>query len=158
MPLSPSYYKTAFKAHLFDRWISRWRNQTDPLFARQTKIWFPEPSFRKTRKILALPRPQFSRVIRWITGHAFLGLQNYRTQISDTLLCRFCEEVPERADHLLLWCPRLNDLRTDCFRTRIPNLPPKWEVSWLLQFLNDDLISPLENEDDVLTYQNSDVD
>ena len=43
-------------------------------FARQTKIWFPKRPFRKSRKILALPREEFSRAIRWMTGQAFLRL------------------------------------------------------------------------------------
>ena len=73
----------------------------DPEFARQTRIWFPEPSFRKSRKILALPREEFSRVIRWLTGHAFLRLQNFRADSSVTPMsvCRYCSRRPERASH-----------------------------------------------------------
>ena len=76
--------------------------------ARQTRIWFPEPSFRKSRRILALPRDTFSRVVRWLTGHAFLRLQNFRADSSVTPMsvCRYCSRRPERADHIMLKCVR----------------------------------------------------
>ena len=45
IPRSPSYYPEAFKVLLFQRWKTRWE-----------KIWFPDSSVRKSRKILALPK------------------------------------------------------------------------------------------------------
>ena len=85
----------------------------DPEFARQTKIWFPQPSFRKSRKILAL----FSRVVRWLTSLAFLRMQNFRADSSATPMrvCRYCSRRPERADHIMLKCVRLSLLRAECF-------------------------------------------
>ena len=61
----------------YEKWIAAWR-ATDIPFARQTKVWFPEPSFRKTRRLLSLDGTEFSKLVRWLTGHAFLGLQNFR--------------------------------------------------------------------------------
>ena len=106
LPRSSAYFRKEFKDFLYGKWIERWQ-QTDISFARQTKVWFPEPSFRKSRKILSLDRPEFSAVVRWLTGHAFLGLQNFRCGSVVTSFCRLCGQVPERADHLLLRCPRL---------------------------------------------------
>ena len=119
----------------------------DSSFARQTKIWFKEPSFRKTRRLLSLSRPTFSRVIRWLTGHAFLGLQNFRCGLELSSHCRLCGLVPERADHLLLECPRLANLRATCFRTWNTSDDPQWEVDWIVRFVEDPVVLRLESGD-----------
>ena len=122
----------------------------DPEFARQTRIWFPEPSFRKSRKKLALPGEEFSRMIQWLTGHAFLRLQNFRADSSVTPIsvCRYCSRHPERADHIILKCVRLRLLQAECFgpwdlsRTR-----PEWELSQVLKFLDSPKILALEDQE-----------
>ena len=144
IPRSSNYFRAAFKDHLYERWVERWQS-TDLSFARQTKIWLPIPSFRKTRKLLSLGRVEFSRVVRWLTGHAFLGLQNFRCGTVVTSFCRLCGQVPERADHLLLRCPRLSLLRADCFRSWALDYPPQWELDWVLKFLRDPVVGGLED-------------
>ena len=78
----------------------------DPDFTRQTKIWFPEPYFWKSRKILALSHEEFSRVVRWLTGHSLLRLQKFREDLSMTPMsvCCYSSRRPERADHIMLKC------------------------------------------------------
>ena len=144
LPRSAAQIRQAFKDHLYERWIRRWQT-TDISFARQTKIWFLKPSFRKTRKILSLERPDFSMMVRWLTGHAFLGLQNFRCGSVVTSFCRLCGQVPERADHLLLRCPRLSQLRADCFRSWVIDPRPEWEVDWIFKFLKDPNVEHLED-------------
>ena len=63
IPRYPSYYRQAFKDLLFQKCKTKCET-ADPKFARQTKLWFLEPSFRKSRKILAHPRDIISRVDR----------------------------------------------------------------------------------------------
>ena len=58
-----------------------------------------------------------------------------------------CGLVPERADHILLECPRLLGLRAECFRTWIPGESPNWEVDRLLKFLESDAVKDLEEPD-----------
>ena len=144
VPRSSAYYRQEFKMHLYDRWVQRWR-ETPIAFGRQTKVWFPEPSFRKTRKLLSLERPLFSAVVRWLTGHAFLGLQNFRCGSVAVSYCRLCGEVPERADHLLLRCPGLCQLRAECFKAWNLDHPPRWEVDWITNFLRDGRVEHLED-------------
>ena len=122
----------------------------EPSFARQTRIWFTEPSFRKTRKLLSFSRPRFSRIVRWLTGHAYLGLQNFRCGSEPTSTCRLCGQVPERADHLLLECPRLAVLRSDCFKTWEPSRNPRWEVDWIAKFVESPPVLRLESREDCL--------
>ena len=59
--------------------------------------------------------------------------------------CRLCGQVPERADHLLLRCPRLAALRADSFRAWMLDHPPQWEVEWVLKFLRDPAVETLED-------------
>ena len=84
-----------FKAFLFQKWKMRWET-ADP------------ESFRKSRKILALPRDIFSRM-RWVTGHAYLRLQNFRadSSVKQMIMCRYCLHRKKRADHIILKCVRL---------------------------------------------------
>ena len=84
-------------------------------------------------------------LVRWLTGHAFLGLQNFRCGTVAVSFCRLCGQVPERADHILLRCPRLNNLRSDCFRSWGLDHHPTWEVDWILKFLQDHRVEHLED-------------
>ena len=99
---------------------------------------------------MALPRDTFSRVVRWLTGHAFLRLQNFRADstVTPNSVCRYCSCRPERADHILLKCVRLRLLSAECFgpwdlsRTR-----PEWELSQVLKFLASPKILALEDQE-----------
>ena len=144
IPRSSEYYRAAFKDHMYEQWIDRWRN-TDLTFCRQTKVWFPEPSFRKTRKLLSLDRPRFSQLVRWLTWHAFLGLQNFRCGSTALSYCRLCGQVPERADHLLLRCPCLQGLRASVFRAWTMDSHPVWEIDWVVKFLSEEKVETLED-------------
>ena len=157
IPRSSAYYRAAFKDHLYVRWTERW-SAMEPSFARQTRIWFSEPSFRKTRRLLSLSRSTFSRAVRWITGHAFLGLQNFRCGSEATSACRLCGLVPERADHLLLECPKLAVLRSDCFRVWEPARNPRWEVDWIVKFVESPTVLRLESRQDCLSGGDDDDD
>ena len=89
--------------------------------------------------------------MRWLTGHAFLGLQNFRTGTEVSSVCRLCGLVPERADHLLLECPRLAVLRSDCFRVWAPARNPRWEVDWIVKFVESPRVLLLESRQDYLS-------
>ena len=92
-----------------------------------------------------MERPIFSSLVRWLTGHAFLGLQNFRCGSVALSFCRLCGQVPERADHLLLRCPGLTHLRADCFRSWLLDARPEWEVDWVAKFLGHSSVESLED-------------
>ena len=52
---------------------------------------------------------------------------------------------PEKADHVLRECPRLNQLRWECFGALQLTSETEWEVSALCRFLKDDRVSTLED-------------
>jgi ribonuclease HI len=146
IPRSYSYYRKLFKDFMYEEWKSRWQGG-DPEFCRQTKIWFDGPFPSVSHAILKQSRPTFSRLVRWLTGHAFLRLQNFRADpnVTSQSLCRLCRMVPERADHLLLHCPRLLHVRRNSFQTNnIDTSQPSWQVRHILTFLRDSVVSTLE--------------
>ena len=150
LPIAPAVTASHLKEWLMGAWQSRWESLPEG-FARQSRIWFTEPTPRKTRRILALGRVNFGRVIRWLTGHVFLRLQNFRAGTSAISVCRLCGQKPERADHILLECPRLGELRMDCFGSAYIDTDeerPDWEVGDLLEFLAAAGVANLEEEED----------
>ena len=59
-------------------------------------------------------------------------------------MCRLCEESPEKADHIILRCPALNQLRWECFGAFQLAEPGDWQLSKLMRFLNDERVTSLE--------------
>ena len=97
-----------------------------------------------------MDRVDFSRAIRWLTGHTFLRLQNFRAGTTAMSVCRLCGRKPERADHILLECPRLSGLRINCFGAAYIDTDeekPSWEVGDLMKFLSVDWVRSLEEEE-----------
>ena len=124
--------------------IREW-NGTNISFARQTKVLFPTPLFRRTRRLLPLPSPLFSQLVCWLTGHAFLGLQNFRCGSVATCFCGLCGQVPERSDHLLLRSILLTQLKARSFKAWNLGPQPGWEVDGIICFLTDPAVETLEN-------------
>ena len=69
-PLTPkAVIKRQFKDAFNTKWLTFWNNKTD---CRQTKIWLPFPSARKSFKMLNFGRRKLSALVQIITGHNFL--------------------------------------------------------------------------------------
>lgn len=84
-------------------------------------------------------------LVRWITGHTFLGLQNQRVDLTVDGKCRGGGLVEERADHILLECPAFLQLRAESFRTySVGRKEPAWEVPQLLALLESPQVALLE--------------
>ena len=95
---------------------------------------------------MALARDTFSRVVRWLTGHAFLRLQIFRadSSVMPMSVCRYCSRRPERADHIMLKCVRLRLLLAECFGPwDLSQTCPEWELSQVLKFLASPKILPI---------------
>ena len=139
-------------AEVFDladnTWSGTKRWKDDATFARQTHLWFQEPSFRKSRALLGLGREEFSRAIRWLTGFAFLQSPNAKVNTEEDDQCRLCAQAPEKADHILRVCPALNQLRWECFGMYQLTGEVGWEVSAVVRFLGDQRVCSLEDSED----------
>jgi ribonuclease HI len=146
VPRSYSFYRQLFKDFMYEEWKLRWQ-RGDPEFCRQTKIWFDGPCPSVSHAILMQDRETFSRLVRWLTGHAFLRLQNFRAtpNVTPQSVCRLCKQVPERADHLLLHCPCLRYLRANSFQSNnIDTSKPSLRVNHILTFTQDPIVYRME--------------
>jgi hypothetical protein len=94
------------------RWNAELKGRKE---ARQTKIFFPQVDARKSRDVYKLSRPACGKMIRYITGHAYLRRHQTIVYGSGDERCRFCREDPEEPQHLILSCPRLSRVRGECF-------------------------------------------
>ena len=114
---------------------------------RQTKIFFREPNVRYSRMLINLCRKDFSQVVRWITGFAFLQRHNFITHTYSTNpTCRLCEIDDETSSHIITECPTLIWPRAECFKWYLlDNLRPEWDPKGLVRFLRKPFIARLED-------------
>ena len=99
----------------------------------------PKVQMKKSSHIKDIIIISFSRLIRWLTGHCFLNRQN---NLADPVkfpdpICSLCHEEPERAIHVLAFCPVLSYERMSSFGCITqPPIDPCWSVNQMLTFLN----------------------
>ena len=128
-----------------------WHNSNS---CRQTKIFFPDFNSQKSKKLIkGQDRITYSRVVRFITGHAFLRRHN---TICDTYnppsaLCRLCEDGDEETpEHLITFCPNLWRSRMQEFGNIVLNpFRPEWTPSGLVGFLRNPIFAILEEPEPV---------
>jgi hypothetical protein len=144
VPYPLSFIRRFIDTHILDSWQQRWASM---ISCRQSRIWYPYPDYSLSRKILAYKRKQFSQIVRWTTGHAFLRRQNKLTDPTiSSDVCRLCSQVPERADHILLDCEPLAFARADAFRSHfLPRERPLWAPAQLLAYLHSKQLLTIEH-------------
>ena len=105
-----------------------------------------------SQNILAHPREVVGRMVRFLTGHAFLRRQNaiVLTGISPPpgdVSCRLCEDPfsDETPHHLITECEALHFWRFETLGAHILDEYPEWKCNELIRFLSDKGIILLEN-------------
>lgn len=80
------------------------------------------PGSGKGKDIVNKRRAQVRARIGILTGHARTGKYIARINEEETSLCRFCNSTPEKVEHLIMNCYRLDHIREDILRTRNLNI------------------------------------
>ena len=130
------------------KWLKVWKSYDQ---ARQTKIWFPEPNFKKSLKLLQMKRNNLSRLVQFFTGHNKLKRhKNLQNGVNDPHSCRLCFEEEESSFHVIAECPGTQFFRSEVFKLPahaiLPN-PPDWTISQVNKFLNEsDVGNMLDND------------
>ena len=129
--------KNAINEYFHGKWSKAWKGYNQ---ARQTKIWFPEPNYKKSVQLLKMERKTLSRLIQFFTGHNKLKRhKNIQNGVNDPHSCRLCLEEEESSFHVIAECLAMQSLRSGVFKlptpTTLPN-PPEWTVSQVDRFLN----------------------
>ena len=151
-PLSLSGAKNIIKAKIWQEWKKEWDWYPE---ARQSHYLIEGPS-TKYNHIYKLGRESVSRLIQYLTGHAFLGrhdmiveLGNKEGDGTEAAQCRFCKCADETPHHILTQCEPLSLRRLDWFANpRLPKFFHNWKLHQILGFmeLSDLNDTPLDQE------------
>ena len=133
-----------------DKWTKAWGKQPGH---RQTKYFIQAPSKARSLKFMELPREALGRVVRFLTGHAFLKRHNaivsqgINPPIGD-ISCRMCEDpfMKETPHHLITECEALCTWRASTLFQYLLDEVPNWEPQGFIKFLSNKDIILLEAE------------
>ena len=141
LPLPSSVVRAAARQQTIDRWTARWEHLDS---CRQTRIFFPTPNKKFSKELLHLGRHDLGLCIRHLTGHSFF---KYHRSKVDPLIdpqCRLCGFLREESAHIILDCPRFQEMRFQIFFEYAPaTVNTVWQLSL---FLNHPDISVLEED------------
>jgi ribonuclease HI len=149
LPVAKSWTRHKIHQYLMQEWTHRWTSTCE---ARQTKIFFPQPNPKLSKKLMMYDRQTCAKLFRWVTGHSFHRYHNHLTSpmLFTNPVCRACNEQREETHHLYAFCPNLAPARMKLWG--IPCLPAnfKWTPSQLLELiLEADRICPEEGTIDL---------
>ena len=148
-PLIPeAVIKRKFKEAFHTKWLTYWNNRTD---CRQTKIWFPTPSARKSCEMLSFGRRKLSALVQIITGHNFLKRHESLVNDDDYNECRLCLEDEETSFHIIAECPALAGPRLRTFGVVfLKQNALQWSSREIASFIHEASIGPLLDPTEIL--------
>ena len=133
-----------------EKWIDYWE-QDQP--CRQTKYFISAPNKSRAMLLLQNSREALGRLVRFLTGHAFLRRQNaiVSTGIDPPpgdVSCRLCEDkvMDETPHHIITECDRLDLWRSETFGSFALDEYPEWDPRDLSRFLSRKALILLETE------------
>jgi hypothetical protein len=149
LPVPKSWIRRKIQQYLHEEWTHRWISTPE---ARQTKIFFPQPNPKLSKKLMMYDRQACGKLFRWISGHSFHRYHNHLTSplLFNSPLCRACNLQREETSHLFAYCPSLAPIRMKLWG--VPHLPEgfRWSPSQLLKMIVElDKICPEEGTNDL---------
>ena len=133
------------------KWVHRWKNSPD---YRQSKYFLSKPHKSKSDILLQFPRDTVSKIVRFVTGHAFLKRHNsvifYKTNNPPgDISCRLCDDVDseETPHHIITECERLDLWRSTTLGDYTLPEYSEWQPQCLRKFLSSKIIILLEADD-----------
>jgi ribonuclease HI len=144
LPVSKAWVKSRIKQYLHKEWTSRWLGNNE---ARQTKIFFPEPNSKISKKLLLYDKQRSAQLFRWICGHSFHRYHNHllKPETFDNPRCRLCGADKEETSHLFAYCPNLSPVRMKIIGSPLLEEHFKWSPGQLLAMITEiDKICPEE--------------
>jgi ribonuclease HI len=144
IPVPKTWVKNRIRQYLHQEWTKRWLGNNE---ARQTKIFFPEPNGKLTKRLLTYDKQTCAQIFRWISGHSFHRYHNslvYPNKF-ESPKCRLCDANKEETSHLFAYCPGLAQIRMRvCGQQRLSD-NFKWTPTMLLAMIKEiDKVCPEE--------------
>jgi hypothetical protein len=110
IPVPRTWTKKKIAQFIHEEWTLKWRGLSE---ARQMKIFWGEPDWKKSRALLNYDRVDYAEVFRWASGHSFHRYHNFLTRPEKfySPRCRACGEEKEESSHLYAYCSALGHVR-----------------------------------------------
>jgi ribonuclease HI len=115
-----------------DQWNRSWRT---PRPCRQTKLWFPYVSPRKSKMLLSKGRVTLGLLVQFMTGFNHLGYHVHNMGKCEDDTCRLCLESTEDSWHLASDCPATWHIRQDLWGIRGPDMH-SWTTSQVCRLVD----------------------
>ena len=132
------------------KWTRQWENNPE---CRQSKYFIHGPSKRRAEHLLRHSKDVLGRMVRFLTGHAFLRRQNAIVfhgvnPPPGDVSCRFCEDwqMDETPHHLIVECEALCHWRSATMGGFILDEFPEWDVASIANFLSHKELILIETE------------
>jgi hypothetical protein len=133
-----SAIRRELKEDMISKWTKRWQSTDD---FRQTKVWYPTPDLPKSDQLLKHARSTVGRIVRFLTGFAFLLRQSTivnqsRNPPLEDVSCRLCGEDDETPIHVICDCGHFLTHRLDTIGVHeMPEKNPEWDMESMVKFL-----------------------
>lgn len=106
--LSTSAVADLLKKHSLDKFKGRWDDVEGCKLAKELLQY---PDSETAKKFMTMNRQNLRTATGILTGHCHLRKHLHRMGLSDTPLCRGCEQEDETVEHILCECPTLSQIR-----------------------------------------------
>jgi hypothetical protein len=134
--------KSAIKKELKEDMISKWTERCQSLVDfRQSKVWFPTPDLPKSDQLMKHAGSTVGRMIRLLTGFAFLLRQSTiidqsRNPPLGDVSCRLCGEDDETPIHVICDCGHFISHRLNTIGVhQMPEKNSAWDMESMVRFL-----------------------
>ena len=144
--------KTHIRAIRDEAWTKEWKKSRG---MRQAKLFLQGPQPDIWKDIRKCNQTQISRIVRFLTGHAFLNRHNTVLKYNITgqqaddhaeSVCRLCAEAEETPEHLLMACPVTSWARYMTFFTPELDTLPVW-CKGVKEFISTAEVRKLEDKE-----------
>ncbi len=148
LPLPHCAVKGVISRHFLAKWQRRWAASDS---CRQTKIFFPEVSSGKLKKLAKWTRTRLNLLVQVGTGHALVA--NHLCKWTEILNeCSLCLEEEESIEHLFYDCPALwrrivERKAAEIARAARQEIPAAGQTEWdLVKFFSEEPLVQLFRE------------
>ena len=111
----------------------------------------PAVNKRKSKLLINQDRTTLGLIVQMLTGHTRLNRHESLINPEEEPNCRYCLQEEETPWHVIGACPRLMNVRLDCFGLRFLEDIPEWTPQQLLKFCQKANLKELNKGEATLT-------
>jgi hypothetical protein len=108
VPIPMASVKSVIRTKIKQGYVRRWGEGTG---CRQTRLFFPHLDTKRTEFLWKVSKDRLRIAVHMLTGHNLLNSHLFKMRMREDMLCEYCEEGAETAEHFLLRCKKWEILR-----------------------------------------------